>query len=222
MLDQIDKMHVSEIEPLYWILEDALESNNKKRAEGIFNLLAMTAKHRKQLIADGLHEAQRERLQKIAFELFEGESTVTRKSVEIKMARSSKPLPFQKEKDLEEWLSNHEEVLSSSLGERIWLVGRQVKTDFDYACDLVVEGDQYFYPIELKIGQTNHSVVSQIQKYCFYFYRKLRYDRYKPIQGVVIGNGFDTYSINELRKSGIRIFDLFPADRHTVELREVS
>ena len=154
-------------------------------------------------------------------ELLTGESTVVRQSVEIKSARNAKELPFKNERQLEDWLFKQSKMISKAIGEEIRITGRQVETDFEYACDLVAESKKNFYPIELKIGQTNHSVVSQIQKYCFYFYRKLRYDRYKKVQGIVLANGFCPYSINELRQQGTRIFEVCNDQKSVIRLDEI-
>lgn len=221
MLEQLEKIHISEIEPLYWIIEDSLSTNQKAKAEAVFSLLSTIAKHRKDLIVQGLKQSHRLRLQEIAYELYDSESYQTQKNIEIKMAMQSKPLPFPKESNLEEFLATNLNILESVLEKPLKLVGRQIETPFGYKCDLVVESATIYYPIELKIVQTNHQVVSQIKKYCFYFYRQLRYDRYKKVQGVVIANGFDSYSINELRKNGVRIFDIIPADGR-IELREIK
>ena len=85
-----------------------------------------------------------------------------------------------------------------------------------------MESKNHFYPIELKIAQGNHAVVSQCSKYCYYFYRQLRYDRFKKIQGIVIGNGYDAWSINELRREGHWIFTIVPDGDKNIKLKRVE
>jgi len=221
-IDQVKKVHVSEIEPLYWIVEDALYENKLKRAKDVYSLLACIAKHNKPVLIEGLHPEQLDRLQQIAHELYDGEMSVLRKSVEIRFPIAAKLLPFKKERELENYLMGHPEILSEAFEETIRIRGQQVETDFEYACDLVAESNQIFYPIELKIRQSNHEVISQIDKYCFYFYRKLRYNQYKKIQGVVIANGFDSFAINQLRKNNISIYEIVPIDNKDIRLRRVQ
>lgn len=220
VVDQIEHMTDKELEPLYWVLEDALCDNRRARAMAVYQLFCAVAKLRRGLLCKGLQKTQIARLKEIAYELIDKETCVYKHSIEFKLPLSPKPLPFLNEKALEDYLSNNIHVLEAALGEPLRLVGTQVPTNFDYACDLVVEG-AYFYPIELKIGQSKHGVVSQIEKYCYYFYRKLRYDRYKPIQGVVIANGADAYSINEIRKSGHLLFDIQPVGRTDISLVKI-
>ena len=81
-----------------------------------------------------------------------------------------------------------------------------------YRCDVVAESKTRLYPIELKIAQSTHAVVSQCSKYCYYFYRKLRYDRFKYVQGVVLSNGFDAWSINAIRQEGHWILKIVPTN----------
>lgn len=207
MLKELTNLHILEIEPLYWVLEDALYANNLSKANTIYSLFCAIATYSKPVLK-GLQKKQIERLREIAFELHDHETCVKRRLVEFKFPRFPKPLQFQNEKELEVYLSTHINILEEAFQKKLQLVGTQVTTDFEYACDLVVESDDLFFPIELKIGQATHGVVSQIEKYCFYFYRKLRYNRYKPIQGVVIGNGADAFAINEIRKNGHWLFDI--------------
>jgi len=205
---EVNKINPSELEPLYWVLEDSLDGNDLPRAAAIYDLFCTIAQKRKQLLIQGLKPKQIDRLKNISYELYDREIYCTKRAVEIKFPIQPKPLGFKTEKELENHLAANLVVLEAAIGQELKLVGTQVKTDFEYACDLVVESSTTFYPIELKLWQSTHSVVSQIEKYCHYFYRKLRYDRYKPIQGIVVANGADAYSINEVRKSGHWLFDI--------------
>lgn len=199
-------MHVSEIEPLYWHMEDALLQSKTDRAQACFGLLLYAAKHNPRLIAAGLRQEHRDRLKEISFEMTGQSVPVKRDAISIKTGQSPVSLPFKKERELQEFLLDHPETLSQGFGESVKIVGTEVETDCGYRCDIVAESKLIFYPIELKIGQANHQVVSQCSKYCFYFYRRLRYNHFKKIQGIVIANGADSWSINELRRMGIWVF----------------
>lgn len=216
----VKTVSLPEVEVLYWKLEDALYKNDRSSATMFFDMFLYMGQWRKDLITDGLKSCYRKRLQSIAYEI-NGESTTKEiKPIEIKFAISPKPIPFNSEKQLNDYLCLHPEVLSAVLGQKISIRGSEVEIG-DYKCDIVAEGNSLFFPIELKIRQSNHAVVSQIQKYCFYFYRELRYDKYKKIQGVTISNGMDEWSINELRRNNIWIFDIIP-DGNDISLRLVD
>ncbi len=213
-IKQAEKTTVKEVETLYWILEDALYDGRMHRAQSTFQSFLYLGKYRKDLIANGLQPIYRERLKEIAHELHGSSVHKKRSAVQIKRPISPTKLPFDKESELEEFLVDHPEILSQALEDDIDFVDRQVETDFEYRCDIVARSSKRFYPIELKIGQADHVCVSQCNKYCFYFFRKLRYDRYRDIQGVVCAPGFDSWSINELRRERIWCFLVRPAEKN--------
>lgn len=205
MIEQALSMHYSEIEPLYWHIEDALYKGDTKTATFCYTIILYAAKYNKDLIQKGLKQVHRTRLQQIAYELFESLVPSNRHSITIKQSISSVEIPFKKESELQKYLSENPLILSNAIGEQVEITGTEVETEIDseYRCDIVAESKSVLYAIELKINQTTHAVVSQCNKYCWYFYRKMRYNRYKQIQGITIGNGFDQWSVNELRREGI-------------------
>lgn len=207
-IKQAKKTHQSEVETLYWLLEDSLYTNHIEKAKWVYTMLLYIAKYQSDLLAKGLRKRHLERLREIAYELHSESPIKKRSSITIKPGASARKIPFTKEKELQDHLYDHPGILSEALSDRVRVVGKEVETDFEYRCDLVAQSEDSFYPIELKIGETTHAVVSQIQKYCFYFYRKLRYSLYRDIKGVVIASGFDSWSINELRRDGIKLFQI--------------
>jgi len=207
MIRQAEYMFYTEMEPLYWTVEDAAFKGNQEKARNLFSILLYAAKYNPKLVSLGLKPVHRKRLQELSYELFADFVPKNSKSIEIRRSIDPVRLPFVKEAELQGYLQTHPEILSRALGENVRVTGIEVDVGHSYRCDIVAEGKK-FYPIELKIGQTNHAVVSQCIKYCYYFYRKLRYSLYKEIQGVVIGNGFDPWSINELRREGIWCFTI--------------
>lgn len=214
----LSTLHVSEIEPLYWKLEDSLYDGNKKTALCCFNLLCSIASQKKMLLFSALKKPHLERLKEISYELYDNQTYQVRQVVDIHPPTHACDLPFSKEKEMRDYLCDNINVLSKGIGEELKLVGKEVKTDQGYFCDIVVESRDTLYPVELKIVQSNHAVVSQIQKYCFYFYRTLRYNHFKNIQGIVISNGYDSFSVNELRKNKVRIFEM----AHDYRIVEIS
>lgn len=212
MIQKAKAFHVSAVEPLYWKLEDDLHDGRIEKASSSYNAMLYIAAYNKKVIAKGLRPVYRDRLKEIAYELHgNGEYIVKRgKQITIRHALAPRDLPFEKEHELQSHLAENPDILSEALGDRIEIRGIEVETDFDYRCDIVARSDTTFYPIELKIGQATHQVVSQINKYCWYFYRKMRYGYFKPIQGVVVANGLDSWSINEIRKDGHWCFTINP------------
>lgn len=208
------------LEPLYWVMEDAIYENNIRLAKAIYVDFLYFAKYRKEDLQKAMQPAYLDRLRSLAFELFEGKSIKERKPITLKMASQSTEIPFKKEHNLRDHLAANPDILSETIGEKVAIVDTEVHTDDDYRCDILASSESYYYPVELKIRQANHAVVSQINKYCFYFYRRFRYTFHKPIQGIVCANGFDAWSINELRRDGIRCFDIL-SDQDSVKLREV-
>ncbi len=212
MIAQTMATQEREVEVMYWILEDALYNGNKNKAKIMLNLLLYVGKYKPELIQSGLKKAHRTRLKEITHEIHENVATQKREAITVKTPILSRNIPFRLEKDLQEHLSKNKNILEEAFGDRLRIVGLEVETDDDYRCDVVAESEKKFYPIELKIAQSTHAVVSQCSKYCYYFYRKLRYDRFKEIQGVVISSGFDAWSINELRRCGHLIYTMRSVD----------
>ena len=222
MIWQAKKTFPGEVEPLYWILEDAIDSNEISKAKGIYDMFLYMAKYQQDVLAKGLKKTQLGRLKQIAFELYDNKIIRNQEPVIIKQAIAPKKLPFEKELDLEKYLLENTCVLEDALQDKIFKIDSQVETNFEYRCDLVAENSVKFYPIELKIYQANHQVVSQIRKYCWFFYRELRYARYRDIQGVIIANGFDSWSINELRRDGIWAFQINASKGNNITLHRVQ
>lgn len=223
MIAQAEKMSQVEVEPLYWIVEDAITDGRLDRATASYETFLYLGAYRKDMLQKGLKPAQLRRLQEIAYELHGNtKATIRDSEIEIRPGIAPKKIPFEKERELQNYLSGNPHVLSEALEDRITIKGIEVLTDFDYRCDITAQSETKFYPIELKIGMGNHQVVSQINKYCHYFYRKLRYGYYKELQGVVICNGLDQWSINEIRKDGHWCFTIVPKDDNQISLLRVQ
>lgn len=214
------KTTVGEVEVLYWIVEDSLYKNKPDLAKDMLYGLLYIMKYNPLLIQKGLNETYRIRLKQLIHEVFSGTYKKEYPSIIMKPPLEPRILPFEKEKELREYLWNHPEKLSEVIGEKIKITGREVETDCEFRCDLTAENKDMFYPVELKIVQANHQVVSQCAKYCYYFYRKLRYERFKKVQGILCANGYDGWSINELRRNGIMIFSISP-DKDGISLAAV-
>lgn len=220
MIDEVLSYHPKEIEPLYWLVEDSLYSNNMKLAKSVYKHLACLAKHKKSIIQENLKPVYMERLKLLAYQLFGDVVYEPKKPISVRMSSNCRAIPFPKESDLRDFLAKNKNILSCAYNDKIDFIEVEVLTDFDYRCDILAESENKCYPTELKIGQATHAVVSQIDKYCQYFYRKYRYAMHKNIQGVVIANGFDSYSINTLLKNGIMCFEVMPDKNDIISLRK--
>ena len=221
MIQQAKNTHVTELEVLYWILEDALHAGNRHEAKGLLITLLYIAKYRPELIRIGLQETYMKRLKGLTYDLLDNKSTRLQQSITMKPAIQSKKIPFKMELELKQYLVDNPDKLALALGDDIKIVGVEVEAGEDYKCDIVAESDKHFYPIELKIAHGTHTAVSQCSKYCYYFYRKLRYDRFKRVQGGVCANGYDVWSVNELRRAGHWIYSIDPISDTDIVLERI-
>lgn len=222
MIEYAKTTTIPEVEVMYWIVEDSLFDGNKEKARGIMDFLLYIAKYNKPALEQGLKKQHRDRLKQLCFELNDVNYHQEQKAININCPISSRKLPFEKECQLRDYLYEHKDILSVFLNERIKMYGKEIKVSDNYKCDLVVESGDTLFAIELKIVQANHQVCSQIDKYCFYFYRSMRYDRFKKIQGVVIASGFDEWSVNELRRRKHIIGEIIPEAENSISLRKID
>lgn len=222
MINRISTYKKEEIEPLYWLIEDSIDKGELQLAKSVYKDFACIAKYNKNLLVENLKSVQLNRLKNLSYELFGDSVIIKQKSITIMPNSECRPIPFKKESELRDYLYSRPEMLSSVYGDKIELINKEVKTNFEFRCDLVLESETYCYPTEIKIGQATHGVVSQIHKYCHYFYKRYRYGLHRNIQGVVIANGFDSYSVNELRKNNIWCFNVVPKSENDIELIRLS
>jgi len=221
MIQQALRTHTEEVEPLYWLLEDALHAGKTDKAKSLLEILLYTGKYKPPVVKDGLRPAHRDRLKQICYELLGNGAVREETAITMKPALASRKIPFKLESELQSYLVQNKDLIGRAVGEDVKIVGVEVKVDEDYRCDIVAESKERCYPIELKIAQGNHAVVSQCSKYCYYFYRKLRYGHFKLVQGVVIMNGADTWSINELRREGHWVYMIIPISDTAITLERI-
>jgi len=223
MISQAMSTSVKEVETIYWVVETALDQGNISKAKALFPHLIYLGKYNPKVLKEGLQKPHLDRLQEITHELYGLGSIKKTPSITMRKEIISQKIPFKVEKELSDYLLKNEQLLSKAFGETVTITGREVELRNDYRCDIVAESDTVLYPIELKIAQSTHAVVSQCSKYCYYFYHKLRYDRFKHVQGVVISPGFDEWSVNALRKEGHWIFTITPTDsKHDISLEKID
>lgn len=220
-IEYIKNIHILELEPLYWALEDCYHDGELKRATSVFQMLCCIAKNKKELLINSLNRKKIERIKQLGSELYDSKSYSEQTAIEMKFATLPVEIPFQKESQLRDYLYQNCSILKI-IDKDINRVFREYKLDYNFSCDLIAESNSTCYPIELKIKQSTHSVVSQIEKYCYFMYRRLRYDHYKNVQGIVISNGFDAWSINELRRKNIWIYDVGCGEDNKVGIKKIK
>jgi len=74
------------------------------------------------------------------------------------------------------------------------------------AVDMVYQGIDTIYPVEIKRGRGEHDLIGQIGKYDLYHRLRLHYKCYKKVQPVTICHSYDKYVLSELKK--MRVFTL--------------
>ena len=94
-------MGSSEMEPLYWSLEDSLLEGRVKRAQAIYGVIAYAAKCDRQIVAAGLREPHRRRLKELTHELFGDGGAKKKTSIVMRPPISPVPLPFTKDHNSE-------------------------------------------------------------------------------------------------------------------------
>jgi RecB family endonuclease NucS len=216
---ELNKIDKQELEPLYWLIEDNLEKNNIKLCKQVYQTFIDLAKIRKSFLIKNLHSDYIQRLKELSFELYDHVSIRKNAVINIEYNIQSVELSIQKESELRDYLALHPELFVDLSSEKIKLKDVEVPTKFGFSCDLLLESDNFYYPVEIKIKKATHQVVSQIDKYCYYFYRKYRYNFHKSIQGVVVSNGFCDWSINELRKNNIICYNV--SDCNGIKLKKI-
>lgn len=214
LIEQAKKTHVIELEPLYWILEDAITDGKIEIAKSVYDSFLYLAEYNKSILPQGLQPAQIYRLKQIAYEIYGNGSYICKKQeIVMRQSISSTKIPFEKEDDLRNYLASRPNILSNAFKDDVVIKNTEFIIDHNYRCDIIAQSKKKLYIVELKIVKANHQIVSQINKYYHYLYRKLRYGRYQDIQGVIVCNGLDSWSVNEIRKDGHWAFTIVPKNK---------
>jgi hypothetical protein len=126
---------------------------------------------------------------------------------------------FSKEKDLVRAICMAKDNLRMCLKAEsdFCLINSEQPTRFGFV-DLVAQDKDTIYPIEVKKSGANHKVVGQIDKYLIHFKLGLINKIYRYVIGVVIANGFDEYTLQELHRFGAVAIQYKFKGEHNVEL----
>lgn len=74
------------------------------------------------------------------------------------------------------------------------------------AVDMVYEGKDTIYPVEVKRGKGEHDLIGQIGKYDLYHRLRLHLKNYRYVQPVTICNSYQKYTLHELKQ--MKVFTL--------------
>ena len=72
--------------------------------------------------------------------------------------------------------------------------------------DMVYQGKDTIYPVEVKRGKGEHDIIGQIGKYDLYHRLRLHYKHYKHVRPVTICNSYQKFTFNELKQ--MKVFTL--------------
>ncbi len=120
-----------------------------------------------------------------------------------KIAKEEDEIHFRKQSELIKAICREKDNLKIHLQaeDDFYFVGLEQETKFGNV-DLVAQDKDTIYPIEVKKSGARHDVIGQIDKYMIHFKLKLINKIYSCVKGVVIANGFDEYTLQELYRFG--------------------
>ena len=203
-MNTASRITIPELEVIYWRLEDALEDGERKHAVMFHEMLLYVGKYHPSKLRRGMQQAYLTRLKEITYELNGSGVPVTNQPAIVPGDIPPVVLPYHNEAEMRDAIVSKEEILYPILGSGR-ITAKEIKINDQCRVDILYETDNCVYPIELKVVPADHKVVGQYQKYCYYFYRKLRYNMYRSVQGVVVANGFSGWVTGELMRRGAKL-----------------
>jgi hypothetical protein len=108
--------------------------------------------------------------------------------------------PFDEEAKLNKFFFHNSKGLGDCLGLENFRIGRREAKTFHGQIDLLGESDRLTVVVELKLGQANHAVITQLEKYMRDEYKRLHYGTREDVLGVVIAADYSDFAREELKK----------------------
>ena len=71
------------------------------------------------------------------------------------------------------------------------------------AVDMVYQGKDTVYPLEVKRAEGGHDLIGQISKYGLYHRLQLHFKHYEHVQPVTLCNSYSPFALRELRAMGV-------------------
>lgn len=71
------------------------------------------------------------------------------------------------------------------------------------AVDMVYQGQDVIYPVEVKRHEGKHDLIGQIEKYTLYFRLNLHLRLYEDVQPITICNSYNPHTLAELKKLSV-------------------
>lgn len=110
---------------------------------------------------------------------------------------------IRKEKELVLEICKNQDVLRKALNvSKDFIINSCWQKVMFGEVDIVAQDKEAIYIIETKKNIAKHDVIAQIEKYLFDFKLKMILKLWKSVIGIVIANGYDKYTLKELKKTG--------------------
>jgi len=103
-------------------------------------------------------------------------------------------------------------VLSKYLGNDFELLNIEHSTEYG-KIDILGQGGDIIYPIEVKLKRGTHSIVSQIEKYMRHFWKKLGLRLWKDVNGIIIAKNYEKFVLEEMNKMNVTAFTYYIKDK---------
>lgn len=113
------------------------------------------------------------------------------------------PSPFQSEKELSDFLFFNPKVLATSLAMPTLKLQLREFECLHGKMDIIGHSGDLTVIVELKIGEADHSVVTQLEKYMHTEYKRLHYGDRSDVLGVVIATSYSSFAEQELKKLNV-------------------
>jgi len=127
-----------------------------------------------------------------------------RSNISISTARAlAKGAPFETERELNDFLFFNPGVLSEALNLPDLRIQDKERITYNGRMDLIGHTADQTVIIELKLGQADHAVVTQIEKYMRDEYRRLHYGFVNNVLGVVVAASYSDFAKKELPKINV-------------------
>lgn len=167
-----------------------------------YKLLKETAKNSKESL-NVLDSIRKDYLKKISKDFSNGVYTRSFGVDVLDFNRIECPLDkdFENEYELKSFIIENK-IIEKSLG--LKLVSWEYPTTYGRV-DMLYNGNKVKVPCEVKLNTSDHSLITQIEKYIHHFLFYLHYKMWDYVQGITIARNYSDFSLQELRKLDVLI-----------------
>jgi hypothetical protein len=136
----------------------------------------------------------------------------------IQQGPSPQPTAEMKQKDLVKKTHQSIDQLKEILQDDVYLYNLEHPCDPYGKVDMVYQGKNTIYPLEVKKDQGRHDLIGQISKYDLYHKLRLHYHHYEFVQGVTVCSSYDEFALRELKLLGIKTL-IYTPDGDRINLK---